>query len=67
MQAQTPIKKKKTTPTKASLTKHKLIPAPSGAQDAASHHVVAHTMDGELASDQPYKKIEERHLAWLNT
>jgi hypothetical protein len=60
-------KKKKTTPTEASLTKHKSIPAPSGARDAASHRVITHTMDGELTSDQPYEKTEECHSARLNT
>jgi hypothetical protein len=67
-QAQMPTqKKKKTTLTEASLTKHKLILAPSGARDTASHRVIAHMMDGELASNQPYEKSEECHLARLNT
>jgi hypothetical protein len=67
-QAQKPtIKKKKTTAIEAHLTKHKSIPTPSGAREAATCHVIAHTMDGELASDQLYEKTEERHSARLNT
>jgi hypothetical protein len=67
-QAQKPTtKKKKTTVIEAHLTKHKSIPTPSGAREAATHRVIAHTMDGELASDQPYEKTEEHHLAQLNT
>jgi hypothetical protein len=52
---------------KAHLTQHKLILTPLGAQEVATHHVIAHTMNGELTSDQPYEKTEECHSAWLNT
>jgi hypothetical protein len=60
-------KKKKTTAIEAHLTKHKSIPTPLGAQEAATHCIITHTMNGELASDQPYEKTEEHCSAWLNT
>jgi hypothetical protein len=67
-QAQKPTtKKKKTTAIEARLTKHKLIPTPLGAREAAMHRVITHMMDGELTSDQPYEKTEERRSARLNT
>jgi hypothetical protein len=67
-QAQKPTKKKKkTTSTAASPRQPTLKPLPSGAQEAALHCIIAHTMDGELASNQPYKKTEEHHSARLNT
>jgi hypothetical protein len=67
-QAQKPTtKKKKPTAKEARLTQHQSIPTPSGAREAASRRVIAHTMDGALASDQPYEKTEERRSARLNT
>jgi hypothetical protein len=67
-QAQKPMtKKKKSTVIEAYLTQHKLILTPLGAQEAALCCVIAHTMDGVLASNQPYKKTEECRSAQLNT
>jgi hypothetical protein len=60
-------KKKKTTLTVASPKQPMPKLLPLGAQEAALCHIIAHTMDGELALDQSYEKTEEHCLAWLNT
>jgi hypothetical protein len=68
-QAQKPPKKKKKTTTTEALPPFPPTPPtpPSGAREAAANRIIAHTMAGELESDQPYESTAARHSERLNT